>query len=1131
MGWSLIWALVAMIAFSGVSCLELNSFTYTLQDTTVLGSSFRFAVADLEFDNELYLSDGAACPLLPAEVEPWLNCTCAFMEEGRCGVAVAAASRFFPDAEIPDGCDEYCASLAEENGLCDDRAPAWQELTPGEVVRTSKPTEGDALYFRYLLEDPTVGLRLDVTPQGGSNYLVFGSRSVAAPSRWNADVQFIYWSGRATITLCPGFVEEYGPGTWFFTLSLMVPLDSPVTEGFPDIQGIADVSLLLLPGAQANATYPDPDGCDTLGTGADQQGIYTFPCIRDGDTYRLGVNPELIVFYMMVHECKVYHAHVHSPDGDRDLYMSFQKPNLFDRFDDYAMARYIYGDDEFSFNPCGDGRQPPFPMWFLVDYLGSFYFTVSSETVSLTKRLADWAPAPVVQGELIHTSRFYCDELPFDSNNLDCNLWGRDCRYSWPIFPFANPVPGYPLPSSLSSDRPAYLTSTLLLGDGSDPRWPKVPNKYSQVVLLDTTRVSSGLFEVLSKCYIWSPAGNLADASGHIFTGKYYFGEQPTSPECDTEQFDDIVDLATDIFSNLTTLAPEDSRYITESVFALDTIRGTPLWQVCESELHDLIDYTCTTVVRDASAPCLSPDLSDEYYLDPCCSLDGSMVSVCPMVPTDITVQIPVQVNASAFEHSSCSSCSLYALEQLVQLESSTCSLQIESVNGDTSLARIHTLWLVDECMRDTMGPVLSDGSRCNVNEGDPICTELVIDERYHAGQCTSDADCPLAGSVCDRLALSCLVPAAIQEQSLIRCIVDGLSESSLSALIRSLEPVPASPPPLPFESIVEELLWNRSRIDNCVGDFTLPLARRDRWVVETMDPRCAFFVANVSQCDNLLVTDNQRAVKGQNCRDDCGDNGQLRFYPSSQEYCLDQTLCNRNGDIWEEEQCLAVSNFCGFCSDPSSESSCIEIPGITNQNSCEQAQVCLMPDNTIRTDLTPQACQQIGECSGTCSTYRCEGSSPACGALSEEECIDCGYFNATSFTVCPSVNLLGECYPVYDRPCANEGECTAVGGTCSDRSIISMSQEFNGNAAPGFCRVPYPVRPFMLSPYMTCGETGMLPLLFFPCFCSVNRSGFKKTNFDASLRVHRLHLHRMQQYRIERPWKLRWRMDLGSHR
>ena len=1017
------------------------------------------------------------CPLLPDPLPPWTNCTCSFLRGDQCGIAVPATSAWDPAASVPAGCQAYCQDLAVTGSLCEPSLQ-WTQLSADGQIEATDPFATET-YFRYHNPDPTTGFRIDVEALGSSNFLIFASPSIAMPDRWNAIVQYVYWFGMPRVTVCPGFETEFTPGTWFISV---VPLTilTDLSTAVPDLTNQARVVLRLHPGIQASATFPDPDGCDPLGFDVAPilPGV-NVNCIRPGETqYRPFSASQTQVYYTMILECGLYKVLVHSPDGDRDVYQTYHKPTLADNWDLYEQARYIYGDDEFTFNPCIDGRTPPFPIYWLVDYFGSYYFTVSNRAKPLSKRIVDFSASALAQSELIHVSRMYCDDQPFDKDILSCDIWETECEYTWPLYPFLHPAPSFPMPAALNNQRSASILSTFQLGNGSDPRWPADPKLYRHVVAL--SEYAAPLRDILPQCYIWFSGGGMGDADGNAVDGKYFLTEdtQVNMKVCNLTQFYQLVSLAEDMYHALANLLPESSRYINEYIFALDTIYDSPVWQGCSAEAKSLISYTTFNYTQDAPMPCMYSAFDEQFAVDPCCSLQGQRMGVCPMIPTEYSIQVPSSIDSAAFYASSCSNCTTFLLNSLIDVDSSSCLLGIEKVTGDTTDERIQILKLVDRCMYDTMGPAFRDGIKCDALI-DPFCQEVTV-PRFHTSRCSTDTDCP--GSVCDKFSLSCLVPVRLQEQALIRCIVGNLSSSSLTYLERLLSPVSAPLPPSPFSTYASELLWNRSRTTTCTGAYSIPLHLRDHWLLENMDAQCASVLNLDTTCNNILRTDNARAVPGENCRDQCGDDGQFRYYPASdQSFCDARPVCSRGAQYTTEDDCYSTqtTHFCGFCADPSDELACIEVPQLTDVNSCQSTQVCLLPDFTIRTDLTPAQCAQFTACSGKCSEYQCAGPDPQCASLSLDQCIECAFSNGTS-PICPDISLSSVCYPVFERDCLTEQECISQGGSCSDQEVASPDEYLYPDGAPGYCAIHFNAIPVSLRQYFACDDERMFVDFFF---------------------------------------------------
>lgn len=727
----------------------------------------------------------------------------------------------------------------------------------------------------------------------------------------------------------------------------------------------------------------------------------------------------------------------------------------------------------------------------MVDFVGPYYFVVSSRGVDLSRRVVDWPVAPGVQSALLHAAQVVCDPDVANPDDMTCDTWSTDCRYAWPLFPFANPSAAFPQPTSLNSARPSYLVQSLYLGNGSDSRWPSLSNVHRHAVLLSGPQIESFAADQLNRCAVVFPNGALGNAQRQPVSGRYPFVTRQTTT-CNQSAFMQLTDLAHDLYATLATLNPVDDRHIIEYSFALDTIEYSPLWSACKSALTSYVNFSLQVVDIQTSASCNTSDGNAPFDVNPCCSLPGQAYGVCSTVQSTLDLQVPQAVDELAFlDNSTCSDCSYYSLQQLMLVESSSCALQINGVDGDTSVDRIQILRIVDRCLAATMGDVLADGVKCSAAT-DPLCEEA-DPPRYLAGDCTTDADCTEAhgnNAMCDRLQMRCLVPSVVQEQRLIQCIVANMSESTRAYTQQLLAADTNNPayiqPPFPVQSALEQLLWNRTRMFSCGASYEIPIHRRHHWSFEVIEHRCS---AYFDICNNLLRTDKERAKDGETCRDYCGNDGAVSFYPTTEQSCLAWSTCNWNINTTDQHDCLfstpaANGFFCGVCADDTQQSDCLYLSDVTSETDCQQvSEACLLPDGTLTSALSANECEAVGVCDGLCSKPQCVGA-PGCENLDIYSCSLCSMsMNSSLSAYCPVPALFQMCGVSLFDTCEDEQACESVGGYCSDATDVEIS-EYD----PGFCRTPFNYEPFGFNPYWKCDND---TFTFYHDFGCNNRAAY----------------------------------------
>jgi hypothetical protein len=979
-----------------------SSTTLSIASSRLIGVNTTLGIFDAELSADLYVTDASYC--LPASsCEPGSSVQscerfCNYASPSLCGTVAA---------NDDNACENY--ECAHSESVCSGDASSgsveWEELTlnsvdvVGHVIDSFQP-HAYRFYVEPSADQSCRGVRVDIETHAGSARVAI-SRSAAVPSTEVGKFDAMIVEGAWEHTFCPGSAH-HSSGTYFMLASSSSRVTS-YTLSVSTFDVVADEQAA--PAAvECDAATPD------------------VPCALGEATpaiVRLGagdaLQQRLLAYTTTQCERVLVRQELLSTAGQsaNGLFMmlstSAQNPLVDEYFDDATTLHYGGARVYALCPPAGAGSSVTLSIsaGTTAPVVGAdgLVFSVSVTPMRLLPidawtemRLDTLTMSPTTFSRIRGSVELHCDggdagggEEPSTATTIvhHCRP-GIDLYYATScasFFPQLH-VPGsrylWPVPQALTAfDADKFEVLDAAAAGNVSHSVAEARRLYGVVVieLLDNTQ-REVLFEggnrdtLAQRCRLsfpdMSPLSTLGGAPPAGAT------EQPPAAPAERCLNTEWRALSSRMASLQDAIGGSTSLSQSADAFAArylhDVLTFSRQWLSCSTFAESFLDATQQRLQYLETARCLGDPN------DPCCDERLSWTECCFTRDFNVFVDALALVNEERVSlqcgNPRCTSALLedYAFVRIFTGQEDGCR-DILPANFD--VAADEALDFYRACKTAAFG----------VADGRP---------RSDGIPCAFDSECPGASGRCDALQRTCVVDRRRQEDAFLSCLAETMPVSVRTLLVPELASLAGeTPPPGAIDDAeLAHLLGVVAASRDCASPSAIstPLSRRFNRLAQHPDcSPCASQCADRT-CPMIPACESSRRRGRENTL--CHFDWVLSPSASPAE-CAATRRCNWSpaplaGDVVDADAtCTApplTPGFCGYCRAPDD---CVEFDALTSRSQCESARACVLPDGTVRTDLTPAQCSAHMSCDA-----RCPG----------------------------------------DVECGDETTCTVEGGTCEDQ-------------------------------------------------------------------------------------------------
>lgn len=982
----LIFFLFCVISYS--KAFKILDVTYEIRSEQLLDLDVTYALFEISLDQDIELIDAFGCTPVCKELPK--DCTpCDYTLKENCGVSEPYNTSY------GNTTDCYCPKKKE---WCENDIPAnnYVVLENGREIGPFELDDNNLeKYFRFYFDLPCNGFRIRIIDIYGNTEVQLGydDPTIGGGSGY-------YYSTFPEFTACPiEFFFRYG------TYGLFVVGHQGQNSLFKIILEYYDFS------SQKYIEPEPPTKCEK-----DKFGAY---CFKDGIPTGPIQLPKygLVVFRLDVTECKQYLLY-------RELVSSSENS--------MGNMGILFGEDFPSVSPTLYHINHPLSYVFNVcpnpeKNLTQLYISASNVEVdmgiifTLTSDKSSWRTRKLSSFSIVHAERYLrgAFDIQLGSKLFDCyrgaDFWGTSCLETWTVIPTNETTGLWPRPRYFLQRDPTTFSDLPYISDEV-----VVDRILSGALLLEIT-VGTERTETYpnwrttlqsSNCTInfrswahWTTSDNM------IITGK--IKPKLKGHECFRDDFLYISKNIDNLGNQIAELS--QSSLVLATRYQIDLQTFTPTWQSCNKFVQEFLKVKTERIEIKNTTIC-NAELAEKYLNDACCHQSVSWEYCC--VPRTISInedtfQVPSSIKSSDSCHNTLCLDSLlndYVFYEELRDSDGGCSTAITEPLG---VKQDQALNFYRECKIDSFGKD-GIGKHC-----------------YKDGQCLFK---------CDILNNRCVYQnqseLEVVYRQFINCLSDNMPPSVYDHFIHtySLDPEIS-------QNNFNKFLLKTFSFENCVTWIGRSTQSDKRQIIPLSPDNCA-------SCPNEICFDEsckpplrcEEAKQYGRPGSVCGFGKFYALYSRSD--CESYYSCSWNSSLTTKEECIGELDemgealieeyVCLICETPTS---CIEVPGITKANKCDEKYFCVINGDVVL-GLTQSECEQKGFCSIDC--IGCNDSIDTC--QNNGVCSDTSYIDYLHM----ARNLPNNQYPGY--VVSDDGYCIEDINAYNDPDC---AQDFFTNSSP----------------------------------------------------------------------------------